>query len=135
MVVAMMALAFADYLAPPPQAAMAQATGVIVASVTGRDAEGHLTLEVHEVIAGEAASELTGTTHSCFRQVPALDIGKRYLLLVDEDRLFEETTYFDVRSDGTVQFWSANDDLYTRAWMPMDAVRARVSAARAAVPR
>lgn len=121
--------AMADYVAPPPGEMLKQASGVFDATVTGFDADGRAALEVHQTLSGTAPKTLFGATYTCFGgmsvQAYGVTKGQRYVFVVQEDRLFEEQTFFAVRGDLEVEFWT-NDTGYERSWQPMQVVRDRV---------
>jgi len=131
---ALSTLAIADYSAPPPDKMMKTATGVIDATITGFDAEGDAILEVHQVLAGQSTDEITNVYLTCFGGSPknyGMKAGQRYVVLLFQgDQLYEETSYFEVRGDLEVKFWTG-DEHWERHWTDMNTVRETVQANRA----
>lgn len=125
-------IALADYIAPPPDEMIRQATGIVDATVTAYDARGRAVLDVHAVLAGAPTDAIPSVSLACVGgsiEKYGVQAGRRYVFLLRGEQMFEEQTYFDVRGDD-VRFWANADG--ERAWMSRDAARARIAAVRAA---
>jgi len=99
--------AWADYSIGEFRGCLATATHVVDATVTAITKERHARLEVHRHIKGtNAPAVLTGTALSCTHEPPGafgMQAGKRYIIMLRDARLYEETTFFEVtkREDGS----------------------------------
>ena len=106
-ILALAANALGAYLMADFRGCLAAATHVVDATVTAITKERHARLEVLRHIKGTNAPTLiTGTALSCTHEPPGafgMHAGKRYIIMLGEARLFEETTFFEVTKgdDGT----------------------------------
>jgi hypothetical protein len=106
--VASVVSASADYAIGEFRACLATTTHVVDATVTAITKEGHARLDVHRHLKGtNAPTVLTGTALSCTHEPPGafgMQAGKRYIIMLRDARLYEETTFFEVtkREDGSV---------------------------------
>lgn len=132
--------AHADYTAPPMPEMVRTATAVVDATLAGVDADGAVRLTVHATWAGTAPATITGIAYSCFGGTHGLrpHVGKRMLLLLKGDQLFEEQTFWPVRQ-GKLGLEVNIEDLaeprgLEKAWRPLAAVRATVAKLRSGAP-
>ena len=106
--VALAGSASAEYIMGDFRGCLTTATHVVDANVTEITKERHARLEVLRHIKGtNAPTLLTGTALSCTGQPPGaygMQAGKRYIIMLRDAQLFEETTFFEVtkRDDGSL---------------------------------
>ena len=132
LILALSTTAIADYSAPTPSGMMKTASGIIDATVTRYDGDGAAILMVHQIIDGESTDKISDVRLSCFGGSPkvfGMEEGKRYVIILDRGELYEETSFFEVRGDLEVKFWS-RDNHWERDWTDMNEVRERVQANR-----
>jgi hypothetical protein len=100
--------AAADYMMGEFHSSLSTATHVVDASVIEITKERYARLDVRRHIKGtNAPTLLTSTALSCTREPPGafgMQAGRRYIIMLRDAALFEETTYFEVtkRDDGTL---------------------------------
>ncbi len=98
----------ADYSMGEFQGCLSTATHVVDAIVTKITKERYARLDVRLHIKGtNAPTLLTSTALSCTHEPPGafgMQAGRRYIIMLRDAALFEETTYFEVtkRDDGTL---------------------------------
>ena len=126
-----MAAAHAYYFPPAPDEMLREATSILDATVVRFD-DGEAVLDIHQVLAGHPVSAIDKVHHTC---IPAsvdhygVRAGQRYVFLLYGDDLFEEQSYFEVRGDLEVRFWTG-DSHTTRRWQPVGDVRRAIATAR-----
>ncbi len=90
----------ADYMIGSFGVCLAQATHVVEADVTEITKERHARLQIARQLKGtNAPTLLIGTALSCTHEPPGafgMKAGKRYIIMLRENRLFEETTFYAV---------------------------------------
>ena len=107
-IVALPSSALADYIIGGFRGCLETATHIIDANVTAITKERHARLEVLRHIKGtNAPTLLTGTALSCTHLPPGafgMQADKRYIIMLRDARLFEESTFFEVtkRDDGSL---------------------------------
>lgn len=100
--------AAAEYTMGKFQNCLGTATHVVDATVTEITKERYARLDVSRHIKGTNAPTLiTGTALSCTGGPPGafgMQAARRYIIMLQNDALYEETTYFEVtkREDGTL---------------------------------
>jgi len=98
----------ADYTMGGFHGCLSTATHVVDATVTEITRERYARLDVHRHIKGtNAPTLLTSTALSCTGGPPGafgMQAGRRYIIMLRDAALFEETTFFEVtrREDGTL---------------------------------
>jgi len=120
----------ADYVTGEFGNSLSTSTHVVDADVTTITKERYAHLEVRRHIKGTNAPTLiTGTALSCTHEPPGafgMQAGKRYIIMLRDARLFEETTFFEVtrRDDGS--FGCRVSDFHKRwlgvsdSWITLD---------------
>lgn len=125
----LLSAARADYIMPPQATVLREATSIADVTVSRFDEDGHAHLVVNRVIRGAAPpAEITGVSLTCMGGSPELygvEADTRYIMLLRDDQLYEETSYFEVKGD-QCHAWAA--DSYARSWQPCDTVIARLQA-------
>jgi len=128
--VALVGSASGDYIMGEFRGCLTTATHVVDANVTAITKERHARLEVLRHIKGTNAPTLiTGTALSCTHEPPGafgMQAGKRYIIMLRDARLFEETTFFEItkREDGS--FGCRLSDFHQKwlgvsnAWVKLD---------------
>ncbi len=98
----------ADYMIGPFQDGLSMMTHIVDATVTEITKEHYARLAVQRHIKGaNARTLLTSTMFSCTGAPPGafgMEAGRRYIIMLRDAALFEETSYFEVtkRDDGTL---------------------------------
>jgi len=128
--VALVGSAFGAYLMGEFRGCLATATHVVDATVTEITKERHARLAVLRHIKGtNAPTLLTGTARSCTGEPPGafgMQAGKRYIIMLREARLFEETTFFEVTKQDDGSLGCRLSDFHKRwlgasdAWVTLD---------------
>jgi hypothetical protein len=125
--------ALADYALPTFSNSLASATHIVDAKVTEITKEQHARLAILKHLKGTNASTvLNGTSLSCFHQPPGrlgMQLGKRYLILLRNSLLFEESSFFEITTNDlgqpgcnlseSQQKWMG----LTNVWVPLDQMK------------
>ena len=112
--------ATADYMIGSFPGSLGSATHVVEATVTEITKERHARLEIIRHLKGTNAQTLiVGTDLSCTGGPPGafgMKAGKRYIIILRENRLFEETTFYEItkRDDGST---GCQLPEYPKKWM------------------
>ena len=126
MLLLLLPIARADYVAPLPHVMVTEATSVADVTVTRLDDDQHAQITVNRLLRGEEPpAEITGVWLTCGGGPPGMygiEGDTRYIVILHEDLLYEESSYFEVRGD-QCHAWGP-DEHTGKTWQPCSEVLA-----------